>query len=141
MASPQYETKHQDYEFRYRWDMPVQFRKRVCVCEVGIKYDFSGKSLYPYGCCARCGKPDLSTLLKCKTCGEVFIKDFSWPFECRSPYHTTCWDCSQKLTELCTEHTRIPMYKDGYPLREPLGLNPVKYTEEELDGSVFGWDD
>lgn len=127
---PQYKTKTKGYEFRYEFDMPVEFRKRVCTCEK-MTYNFGGH--YPTWFCSTCGKPPVHHLYKCFICDKVFIKDFSWPWYCM--VDATCWDCSQDLAAPCLLHGLISMYKEkGYPLVEPLGLNPKVFTDEDMIG-------
>lgn len=128
MAGPQYFTETKGYEFRYKYNMPVAFAERICACE-GLTVKFSEHG----GFCARCIKPFEWTLFECVRCETLFIKDFGHPYFCICD--PTCWECSQKLDNFCPTEFHMGVAKQGgyiEALRDPLGLNPKTFTDEEL---------
>ena len=127
-GQPQLDVETPGYEFRYRYNIPANLVNRVCTCDrinyVTMKVSWA---------CGTCGKPPVHFLYKCKSCDEVFIRDFSWPWWCS--LDPRCWNCIQEVTEACPKHGIVPIYKEkGAPLSLPLGLNPRKFTPEEMEG-------
>jgi len=127
-GQPQLDIETKGYEFRYRYNLTSDFRERVCTCE-HIKY-VTGKWR-----CGNCGLVPVHYLYKCIDCGEIFIKDFSFPWFCS--VCPTCYDCSKDIAAPCLLHGIIPLWRETYsiengaPLGEPLGLNPREITDEE----------
>lgn len=83
------------------------------------------------GRCLICRGLYYSNLYRCIFCDDIFIRDFYSPKFCM--FLPNCYDCLPRLPwAFCPAHTR-----QGFPssLKEipPLGLNPKKYSKEELD--------
>lgn len=127
-------TRTKGLEYRYIYDIPVAYRDKLCTCE-HIKYDT--KSDRPWNCV--CGKVAIHHLHRCVKCDVIFIKDFDWPWWCI--VDSQCWDCIQTMDKACERHGVIPLYREtGGPYRKPLGLNPKRYTEEEMSGFSFDFE-
>lgn len=64
----------------------------------------------------------------CVSCGGVFVEDFADARFCRLYPH--CWDCLPKLSwASCPDHGSNVLCGTSW---EPKGLNPRKYTEQEI---------
>lgn len=135
-GQPQLDVKTKGYEFRYKYNIPAEFRSRVCTCEQMV---YTTKGPAAYGCI--CGKPPVHALHKCVDCGEIFIKDFSFEWFCG--VCPTCYNCSKDIAAPCLLHDIVPILRErfsvnnGAPLGKPKGLNPKRYTEEEMKDFSF----
>ena len=121
-GQPQFDIETPGYEFRYRYNIPVEFRKRVCTCE-RINY----KNMKTPWACGTCGKPPVHFLFRCIICEKIFIKYFDTATLCNR--HPKCWDCINK-----EEHHCSCVRYGGVRVFEPLGLNPKEFTTEEMTG-------
>ena len=87
--------------------------------------------------CGGCKKPRQWFGHFCAGCGDFFIRDFYDPRFC--DYYPTCWDC---LSELPWAHCPDHFYANSIFAHlevAPAGLNPTKFTQEELD-NVFDFE-
>lgn len=74
-----------------------------------------------------CGKLLRWQGMYCTVCKQYYIKDFRTSNSGCARHHK-CWDCLQSTEECCelaVRHGLPPYY-------EPIGVNPRKYTDEEL---------
>lgn len=120
------------YTFRNYYDMPIEFQRRICNCDMFIfGQPFNGM-------CKKCGKPPSWELYQCINCDTIFIRDFSWPWFCA--VDPTCWDCCQSLDSPCSIHGMPRAFiNKPLPISLPMGLNPKIFSQEDLD-SVFDFD-
>lgn len=66
----------------------------------------------------------------CLSCGEFFIRDFVDTRFCA--FYAHCWNCLPKLPwDYCADHYGLPPEKK-HTILSPLGMNPKKYTDEEI---------
>ena len=127
-GQPQLDVETKGYEFRYRYNIPADFRDRVCTCE---KYKIESYAWH----CGNCKKPPVHNLYKCVDCGDLFLRDFNFPWFCS--VCPTCYECSKNIAAPCLQHGVIPWLKERYtidigaPVGEPLGLNPKEITDDE----------
>lgn len=126
------------WEAREYWNIPLQYRDKVCHGyrreESKSHKGYTNRSGIPV--CATCGKPPAHLIFYCFNCGELFIKDFRDTRFCALyPY---CYDCLSELSwAFCPDHTvrlTASFYKlmDNPTIIPPIGMNPRKFTEEEL---------
>ena len=133
-GQPQLDVKTKGYEHRYRYNIPAEYRTRVCMCERHKIVTNSWR-------CGNCDLPPVHYLNKCVDCGKIFIKDFSFPWFCT--VCPTCHECSKSIAAPCLLHGLIPLFREkfsietGAILGEPFGLNPKHYTEEEMADFSF----
>jgi hypothetical protein len=65
----------------------------------------------------------------CVRCGDFFLRDFYDPRFCA--FYATCWDCLPQLPwASCTDHYGYD--PSNYKTAPPVGLNPRKYSEQEI---------
>jgi hypothetical protein len=131
-------------------ELPLTHRNLVCYPErcgdrnvsdyIDPKWANSG---IPF--CRHCKRPPVWFTYRCVNCDSVFIRDFLDPKFCFAyPY---CWNCLPQLSwTFCRDHNgRSMFYNDGLLYNEggpferlirkhpPLGLNPQKFSDTELD--------
>ena len=113
-----------------KFAIPRTFQSKVCMCDEGYLTSHDPKH-NKMNHCVNCLKPFRWYLAYCRTCGDVYIRDFRAQFECAR--HPACWNCLQAAnrTEPCCEVSQV--WKD-WQLFGPLGLNPKKFTAEETIG-------
>lgn len=127
-GQPQLDTETKGYEHRYIYNLPADYRDRVCTCERHKIKEYTWR-------CGNCNKPPVHFLYKCVDCSQLFLRDFSFPWFCS--VCPTCYDCSKNIAAPCLLHNIIPLWRERYsveigaPLGEPLGLNPREITDEE----------
>lgn len=126
------------WEYRSYWNIPIAFRDRICHGyrreETAAHNGYSSVNGVPR--CNTCRKPPFWSLHYCVSCGVLFIKDFSDSRFCNLYPH--CFDCLPKLSwAYCPDHTPaflVPIFQIRTDPTEfaPIGLNPRKFTDEEL---------
>lgn len=114
--------------------IPRTHRDKICFSMGKEGHNEPTKSRGGLPCCGGCGKPYPWFSHFCVGCGEFFIRDFFSPQFCS--LYPTCWDCLPELPwSYCPAHGDNELrFREVMP---PAGLNPRKYTQEELD-DVFG---
>lgn len=128
-GQPQLDIETKGFEYRYRYNIPTDYRDKVCTCE-RIKY--TNDADYR---CGNCRKVPVHFLFKCVDCSKIFIRDFNFTWFCT--VCPTCYECSKDIAAPCLLHGMIPLYRETYsvengaPLGKPLGLNPTELTDEE----------
>lgn len=115
--------------------IPRSLQTKVCMCKEssGVMRGATKQTMRMQSC-KDCRKPFRWYVRRCTECKSWFIHDFYFAaYECAR--HTRCWTCIQE-TEPCADL----LGKQVNTIRDfgPLGLNPRKFTREELD-SAFDW--
>lgn len=116
--------------------LPYSIRHRVCTC-TDPTWGNSPYSWVHY--CGKCNKPMRWLVEKCRAeggCGEYYIRDFIHEGRCVRPRCQLCWDCFQKLGKRCDHTRRGPEWNHADIIHPPAGLNPRKFSKEELE-NVF----
>lgn len=114
--------------------VPLNFKSLICFSMGQEGHETNGTSRGGIPCCGGCNKPYPWFSHFCVGCGEFFIRDFFSPKFCE--LFPVCWNCLPELPwAYCPDHrTASDGAREVIP---PYGLNPVKYTQEEID-DVFG---
>lgn len=113
--------------------VPLTYKSKICF-SMGEEGHEGSRSCGGIPCCAGCYKPYSWFSHFCVGCGNFFIRDFYSPKFCE--LFPVCWDCLPELSwAYCPDHrTANTGTREVVP---PVGLNPIKYTQEEID-DVFG---
>ena len=122
-------------EHSRKYSLPYSIQHRVCMCE-DPTWGKSPYSWVPY--CGKCNKPMRWLVEKCRAedgCGEFYIRDFMHDGRCIRPRCQLCWNCFQKLGKRC-DHTYRGLGWKHNIIQPPAGLNPRKFSKEELE-NVF----
>jgi len=123
----------------HREDAPYILRDKVCWPDsCGNKetdrsidsYEAEYDAEYHLNVCRHCGGILFTSVWRCPSCDDIYIKDFVDSRWCLA--FPLCWNC---LTELSPQPC-VPHGHDASRIvrnRTPLGLNPPPFEESELD--------
>jgi hypothetical protein len=118
------DTEH----YRKKYLIPKPLQGKVCMCDEPAST--VGKEM---NCCAKCLLPYRWYVRICTVCKQHFIKDFRRKaVDCVK--HARCWDCTSTTAPCDCDKEETLRVDFG-----PLGLNPRKFTREELKGT-FSFD-
>lgn len=113
--------------------IPLTFRKLMCF-SMGKEGHEGSSSRGGVPACGGCGLTYSWFGYFCVGCGEFFIRDFHHPKFC--PLFPTCWNCTPELPwDYCPDHHVRSV--GSLEIVPPVGVNPKKYSQEEID-DVFG---
>lgn len=113
-------------------DIPSRFKHRVCTCGSPVVDPFHKHPFIVW--CQHCGKPLRWQLRICSSCSDLYIADFRDPKNCKYVRHQRCWPCLQSPgTNKCDDSCR---YRTEVLKIAPVGLNPQKFTKEEIDEAM-----
>jgi hypothetical protein len=122
-----------------KYDLPYRLSQQFHDCGEYIPFPVTAYKNGP-PLCARCKKVVPWFFYKCVICDQYFIQDFRHPKFCA--FYPTCWQHTLELPwEFCGEHR--PHVLGGTRLNmivEPIGLNPRKFSDEELANVFEGID-
>jgi hypothetical protein len=121
-----------DVPFNPIYDIPATFKSKICLCDNPVVDPFHKHPILVW--CQRCSKPLRWQLRICSSCKELYIADFRNPENCKYVQHQRCWTCLQnpdtkKCEDSCSYRTEVLVVP-------PVGLNPKKYTKEEIDEAM-----
>jgi len=119
--------------------VPVTHSRKVCP-SMG-REGHSGSANIGIPSCGTCRGVYLWFTHYCRGCGVFFIRDFYHPAFC--DLYPVCWDCLPQLPwSHCPDHSNATSRLSDLTV-EPIGLNPRKFTTEELQQAginVFSFD-
>ena len=116
--------------------IPRNFRSLLCITTVGGEHERGNIRRGRYGipACGNCDRILPWFLHQCVSCGDFFIRDFLSAKFCSLYPH--CFDCLPRLSwAYCPDHASYfatTFHGDVDAEYPPTGINPRKYTEEEL---------
>lgn len=113
--------------------VPLTHRNLICFT-MGVEGHEGFASSGGIPICGGCRHPRSWFSHFCVSCGDFFIRDFYSPKFC--DLYPVCWDCLPELPwASCPDHgSKNTRFLKVVP---PVGLNPHKFTKEEID-DVFG---
>lgn len=112
--------------YRKKYLIPANLQQRVCMCDEPGSVDHTKPLI---NSCATCGKPFRWYVRICTDCGIYFIKDFRRK-QRDCVRHAKCWGCMNTSAPCDCDKEQSTRQDFG-----PLGLNPKKFTREELKGT------
>lgn len=123
----------------HREDAPYILRDLICwpdscgnrETDRGIdSYEEEYAPEYHLNVCRHCGGILFTSIWRCPSCDDIYVKDFADPRWCLA--YPLCHDCLEGIDPVpCTTHYDTPI--GDRRTRPVLGLNPPKYEESELD--------